>query len=526
MELRRRKHRDEKPFAVMAADVHAARALCEVGAREAELLRSPQAPIVLVRKRAGCDLAGVAPGNPSLGVILPYTPLHYLLIRAVGGVPLVMTSGNRADEPIAYRDDAFEKLAGVADLFLTHDRPIHVRCDDSVVRIIDGLDLPVRRSRGYAPRPIPLPFETPLPVLALGGQLKSTFALVHGRQVFLSHHLGDLDYFEAFRAFEHDVQLYERLFEIRPAVLVHDLHPDYAATVYAVKRAAVEGIRLLGIQHHHAHMASCMAEHGLTGSAIGVAFDGAGFGPEGTIWGGEFLTGGYREYRRAGRLRPVPLPGGDAAVKEPWRTALAYLLDAGCSQAIARLGLARTQERVVMVMLERGVNSPLCSSTGRLFDAVAALIGIRSCVSYEGQAAIELEGLASDLPESGAYPFVICDGRDANSNAVLEVDTRPLIRAVVAEVAAGTDTSLIARRFHTTLVETIASMCGRLRIESNLDRVVLSGGVFLNALVTHEVCMRLRQEGFRVYRHRLVPPSDGGLSLGQAAIASAILSSE
>ncbi|HSQ57940.1 MAG TPA: carbamoyltransferase HypF, partial [Gemmata sp.] len=370
-ELRRRKHRDEKPFAVMVPDADAAAALCEVNSIERELLLSPQAPIVLLRKRPGTVIAfEVAPRNPCLGLILPYTPLHHLLARAVGGIPLVMTSGNQSDEPIAFRDDAAEKLRGIADLFLTHDRPIHVRCEDSVTRVIDRAESPVRRSRGYSPKPVTLPFECPEPVLAVGGQLKATFALASGWQVFLSHHLGDLDHYEAFRAFESDVDLFEQLFKLRPAWLVHDLHPDYATTRFARMRAARLGTRLHAVQHHHAHMASCMAENGITQSVIGVAFDGTGYGSDGTIWGGEFLTGDYREFRRAAHLRRVALPGGENAVREPWRMALSHLLDAGCSPSLP--GVAPTEQRLVRSLLEKGINSPLTSSVGRLFDAVAA----------------------------------------------------------------------------------------------------------------------------------------------------------
>ena len=294
-ELRRRKHRDEKPFAVMVADEAAAAALCEVGPAERALLSSPRRPIVLLRERSpGIVAREVAPGNPWLGVMLPYTPLHHLLLRAVGGIPLVMTSGNRSDEPIAYEDDAVEKLAGIADLFLVHDRAIHVRCDDSVSRVVDGVELPVRRSRGYAPQPMTSAVECPRPILAVGGQLKVTFALGSGRQAFLGHHLGDLDHYEAYKAFRKDVELYQQLFGITPECLAHDLHPDYATTRYAHEVAERAGTRLLGVQHHHAHMASCMAEHGLTGPVIGVTFDGTGYGTDGAVWGGEFLVGDYR----------------------------------------------------------------------------------------------------------------------------------------------------------------------------------------------------------------------------------------
>ncbi len=522
-ELRRRKHRDEKPFAVMVPDAAAAATLCEVGPAERELLRSPRCPIVLPRKRTALTVAdGVAPGNPWLGVMLPYTPLHHLLLRAVGGAPLVMTSGNRSDEPIAYRDDeALEKLAGIADLFLVHDRPIHVRCDDSVTRVVDGAELPVRRSRGYAPRPIDLPFECRRPILAVGGQLKGTFALGRGRLAFLSHHLGDLDHYDAYRAFEKDVVLYQDLFGVAPNTLAHDLHPDYATTRYARERAAREGAGLLAVQHHHAHMAACMAEHGLVGPVIGVTFDGTGFGTDEAVWGGEFLTGDYRNFRRAAHLRYVGLPGADQAVREPWRMAVAHLADAGVNSPSLRARNLLSNLRLIEKMLERRLNTPWTSSAGRLFDAVAALAGVRDRVSYEGQAAIELEWLAEQTAPDGAYPFDLSIPADGAFQAPLVVDTRPLIRAVAADVEKGTGPAVIARRFHATMVDLIAAVCGRIRKDAGLSVVVLSGGVFLNALLTREASARLGGDGFRVYRHRLVPPNDGGLSLGQLAVAAA-----
>jgi hydrogenase maturation protein HypF len=466
----------------------------------------------------------VAPGNPWLGVMLPYTPLHHLLLRAVGGTPLVMTSGNRADEPIAYQDDAPAKLAGIADLFLVHDRPIHVRCDDSVTRVVDGDELPVRRSRGYAPRPLDLPFPCPRPLLAVGGQFKATFALGRGRQAFLSHHLGDLDHYDAYRAFERDVALYEQLFAVRPECVAHDLHPDYATTRYARKRT-VGGTELLAVQHHHAHMASCMAENGLNEPVLGMTFDGTGYGTDGAVWGGEFLVGDYRDFRRGAHLRYVGMPGGDQAIREPWRMAVAHLTDARAEFAPLRARLLPVQLRTVERMLERRLNTPLTSSMGRLFDAVAALAGVRDRVSHEGQAAVELEWLATGAVPDRAYPFAIGPPPPGETAAPLVVDTRPLIRAVAEEATQGVAAALIARRFHSALVEMIAAVCGRLRRETGLAAVVLSGGVFLNALLTAEASARLRGDGFRVYRHRRVPPNDGGLSLGQLAVAACGLAS-
>ncbi|MBN9121101.1 MAG: carbamoyltransferase HypF, partial [Planctomycetes bacterium] len=463
------------------------------------------------------------PGNPRLGVMLPYAPLHHLLLRAVGGIPLVMTSGNRSDEPIAYREDAVEALSGIADLFLAHDRPIHVRCDDSVTRVVDGAESPVRRSRGYAPRPVRLPFECPRPGLAVGGQLKATFALARGRQAFLSHHLGDLDHFEAYRAFERDAELYEQLVAVGPEWIACDQHPDYATSRYARERCARAGIPLRTVQHHHAHMASCMAEHGLTGPVIGVTFDGTGYGTDGAVWGGEFLTGDYRAFRRAAHFRYVGMPGGEKAIREPWRMAAAHLADAGVGFAPPGARVLQPQLVSVRAMIERRINTPLTSSAGRLFDAVASIAGVRDAVSYEGQAAVELEALATETEPEASYPFAIEDGSGGEPpEPVRVVDTRPLVLAAARDAESGVGAARVARRFHTTLVEIVAAVCGRVRAETGLDGVVLSGGVFLNALLASETGARLARDGFRVYRHRLVPPNDGGLALGQAAVAAAL----
>jgi hydrogenase maturation protein HypF len=522
--LRARKHRDEKPFAIMVRNREAAQALCELGAEELQLLESAQSPIVLLWKRPGCEVAeAVAPRNPYLGVMLPYTPLHHLLTGALDGVPLVMTSGNRSDEPIAYDDrDACDRLSGIADVFLVHNRPIQVRCDDSVTRVVAGVESPIRRSRGYAPMPIPLPRECPRPILAVGGQFKGTFALGRGRHAFLSHHLGDLDHYEAYQAFCRDIALYEQLFAVRPELIVHDLHPDYASTRYALERASAHGADRVGVQHHHAHMASCMAEHGLVEPVIGVIFDGTGFGTDETIWGGEFLVGDYGQFRRAGHLRPVRMPGGDRAIREPWRMALAYLDEAGIESPRLESRIEQAAARTVRTMLARRLNAPLTSSAGRLFDAVAALAGVRTCASYEGQAAMELEWAASRLSPAKVYPFGLeATKSDPGAETTLVVDTRPLIRAVAEEAAQGVEPGRIGRNFHSTITSIIATVCERIRAATGLRAVVLSGGVFMNALLTSEVSARLTATGFRLYRHRLVPPNDGGLSLGQVAVAAA-----
>lgn len=534
-ELRRRKHRDEKPFAVMVADIAAAETIAEVGPAERTLLESPASPIVLLKKASGSSsdptrfltpvsiAEEVAPGNPRLGVMLPYTPLHHLLMRAVGGVPLVMTSGNRSDEPIVYGDDAPRKLAGIPDLFLVHNRPIHVRCDDSVTRVVDGAELPLRRSRGYAPRPVALPLVCPLPLLAVGGQMKGTFALGRDRQAFLSHHLGDLDYYDAYEAFQRDVALYEQLFAIKPHALVHDLHPDYSTSRYARKRAEKEGIPLVAVQHHHAHMAACMAEHGLTEPVIGVIFDGTGYGSDGAIWGGEFLVGDLRQFRRAAHLRYVGMPGGERAVREPWRMAAAHLLDSGVGLDPLATRPLTADCQLIQQMLERRLNCPRTSSMGRLFDAIASLAGMRDHVSYEGQAAVELEWLAEKVPPDRSYPWTFDRPlQSLTSETPLIVDTRSLIRAVAEEAMQGVPAALMARRFHSTLNELIHEVCNRLVQTTGIGAVVLSGGGFQNALLTSETSARLRDLGLRVYRHRLVPPNDGGLSLGQLAIAAAL----
>jgi hydrogenase maturation protein HypF len=542
--LRGRKHRDEKPFAIMANDLAAAGELCDIGPEEAQLLESASRPIVLLRKsREGQEKTGghgletfctghhttladsVAPGNGSLGVMLPYTPLHHLLMAAMDGAPLVMTSGNRSDEPIACEnDEAVWRLNGIADFFLVHDRPIHVRCDDSVTRIVLGREMPIRRSRGYAPRPIGLTNPCAVPTLAVGGQLKGTFALGRERHAFVGHHLGDLDHYEAFKAFERDVALYEGLFDVQPLRIVHDLHPDYASTTYAVRRSRAKGMSLVPVQHHHAHMASCMAEHGLTQPVIGVSFDGTGYGTDGAVWGGEFLIGDCADFRRAAHLRYVRLPGGDAAVREPWRMALAYAIDAQCADETIGRYISEVERRAVGQMIARGFNSPLTSGAGRLFDAVASLAGVRDRCSYEGQAAVELEQLAAGSSFDECYPFQIA--RDESSKTQenvhsLIVDLRTMIRLVIEQVRGGANAAIIARRFHATVVQMIVEVCRRLRSDGGPGEVVLSGGVFMNVLLTSETASRLTSEGFAVFCHTLVPPNDGGLSLGQLAIVAA-----
>lgn len=520
-ELRRRKARHEKPFALMVPNETAAAELCLVSPAERDLLRSPRRPIVLLQRRSNSfrELADqIAPGNPVLGVMLPYTPVHHLLIRDIGNIPLVMTSGNRVDEPIANDDgDAVSRLGGIADLYLVHNRPINVRCDDSVTRVVDGAEMLVRRARGYAPEPVTLPVSCPLPILAVGGQLKGTFALGRGRHAFVSHHLGDLDHYEAYRAFVKDVALYEELFDNKPQLLVHDLHPDYASTNYARARSAAEGIPLLPVQHHHAHMASCMAENGLTGPVIGVSFDGTGYGTDGAIWGGEFLLGDYVQSRRAAHLRYVGMPGGAQVIREPWRMALAHLDDAGESDDLLAAHAPVPARRTVRQILERRFNTPLTSSIGRLFDAVAVLATGRAKVSFEGQAAMELEWQADDMVSQECYPWDM----EQTDDGGLVIDSRPLMKAVAEDVRRKEAAATIARRFHATMVDCIVATCAKIRNATAVNSVALSGGVFMNALLTREAARALSGRGFAVYRHRKLPANDGGLSFGQLAVAAA-----
>jgi hydrogenase maturation protein HypF len=529
--LRARKHREDKPFAVMVADVAAARGLCEVDQAAAALLTSSRRPIVLLPRRPSGIAAAVAPGNRQLGLMLPYTPLHHLLLADVGR-PIVLTSGNISDEPIVYRDgEAAERLGGIADALLTHDRPIHIRTDDSVVRAFRGREAVLRRSRGYVPEPLDAGVRFARPVLACGAELKSTFCLARGSHAFVSHHIGDLENAETLRSFTEGIEHFRRLFDITPEVVAHDLHPEYLSTKYAADLAAgsgvagaadaadLAGVELVGVQHHHAHIASCLADNRAAGPVIGVAFDGTGYGTDGTIWGGEFLIADRAGFDRAGHLAPVPMPGGAAAIRQPWRMAAVYL-DATYPDAAYPGGppeVARRNERLwpgVLAMARRGVNSPLTSSAGRLFDAVAAILGVRDTINYEGQAAVELEQLA-DPAETGAYPAAI------TPQLPFLVAGRDLVRAVAEDLAAGAAPGVIAARFHNGVADLITDGCLLLRGRHGLGTVALSGGVFQNLLLLHATVNRLEGHGFTVLVHSRVPCNDGGISLGQAVVAAA-----
>jgi hydrogenase maturation protein HypF len=524
--LRKRKDRGDKPFAVMARDLDTARRIAEIEPAEASLLTGHRRPIVLVRRRAGADVAElVAPGNPDLGVMLPYTPLHHLLFGLpgdpAGPAVLVMTSGNVSGEPIVIADDeAALRLGHLADAWLGHDRPIHVPCDDSVVRVVDGAELPVRRSRGYAPFPIALPVPVRA-ALAVGGDLKNTFCLGDGRYAWLSAHVGDMDDLATLRAFEQAERHLEDLTGVRPEILVTDRHPAYRSRQWAERHAA--GRPVVGVQHHHAHLASVLAEHGYDGAepVIGFAFDGTGYGDDGAVWGGEVLLADYTGFERYAHLAYVQLPGGDAGVRNPCRMALSHLRAAGLpwDARLPSLAACAGQERALLAaQLDRDIACAPTSSMGRLFDAVSSLAGVCQRVGYEAQAAIELEGLASTrLADCGsAYAFGLVDGPP------VRIDPAPVLAAVVRDVVDGTDPGVIGARFHLAVAELMVSLAGRVRDRTGLSTVALSGGVFVNRLLLSASIGALSTAGFTVLRHLRVPPTDAGLALGQLAVAARV----
>ena len=520
--LRGRKQRPRKPFALMMSTLGQVQRHCEVSPAEAELLMSFARPIVLLRWRNDSSVVrSVAPANRFLGVMLPYTPVHHLLLREVGR-PLVMTSGNLSEEPIAKdNDEAIRRLAPLADAFLLHDRDIYARYDDSVWFVpLAERPQPIRRARGYAPQPIRLGFSLGR-ILACGAELKNTFCLTRDEYAFVSQHIGDMENLETLEHFEATVELFERLFRARPQTIVADLHPDYLTTRYAKERAAAEGLRLLEVQHHHAHIASCLADNDWpadAGPVIGVALDGTGLGADGRSWGGEFLIAGYHSFERFGHLQYLPLPGGDAATRKPYRIALAYLHEClGRIPELPFLAAVPSQDRaIIQQMVQRGVNTPLTSSCGRLFDAVSALLGICLEATYEAQAAIELE-MAAGVPQHGgaSYPFSL-----EVSEGMHIVGLSPLIEAVVKAVQAGRPKREMSVAFHHTVVEMIVQMCQLVRKEKAMDTVALSGGCFQNRQLLRLALCALRANGFRVLWHRQIPCNDGGLSLGQAVLAN------
>lgn len=513
--LRERKRRPDKPFAVMLRDLAAVREHCLVTPAEEVLLLSPEAPIVLLTWREDSRIAGnCAPNQRCLGVMLPYTPLHHLLMGETG-LPLIMTSGNQSEEPIAKdNEEALARLSTIADVFLLHDREIHLQYDDSVAALMGGTPALLRRARGYAPHPIRLPF--PLrPTLACGAMLKNSFCLAQGRHAFLSQHLGDLENLETLAHYERVIGLYQDLFRLEPEIIAHDLHPEYLSTKHAL---ALPGEKI-GVQHHFAHIASCLAENGETGEAIGLAFDGLGYGLDGHYWGGEFVAGSSRSLVRLAHLEYVPLPGGEAAIRHPWRMALSYLATLLGEEAVyagmlpGLTGIGELERQVVLKQIERRINAPLTSSCGRLFDAVSALLGLVGAVSYEGQAAISLEMIARPAG-AGVYPFELDEGED-----LILVRLRPLLAALVGDINNRVAPSLIAGRFHNTLTELAVVVCLKLQRRGGWKKVALSGGVFQNRLLLEGLYSSLSAAGFEVLVHRQAPCNDGGIALGQAVMA-------
>ena len=517
-ELRLRKKRSDKAFALMAFDLQTIEKHCLVNPQERELLLSPQHPIVLLQRKPGSTVAAeTAPNQNTLGFMLAYTPLHLLLLEPAEGFPgcLVMTSANLSDEPIAYQDeDARTRLAPLADAFLLHNREIHTRVDDSVVRVAAGQPRLLRRARGYAPDPVRLPFQAPA-VLATGGELKNAFCLTRQKYAFLSHHIGDMENYETLQSFEEGVRHYQRLFRIQPEILACDLHPNYLASRYARKRAADEHLPLVEVQHHHAHLAACLAENSWDTDepVLGVTFDGTGYGPDGAIWGGEFLLGGYQGYERLAHLKYTPLPGGDLAVRNVARMGLAYLWSAGLDwdEGLEPCRHICADDRTILrTQLEKGINSPLTSSMGRLFDAVSALCGVRATATYEGQAAIELELLA-DQTEKGEYPIDLQAG---------EIDVKPLLQNLLVDWYAGTKKATLSARFHNSIARLVLDVAQQARTSHNIRTLALSGGVWQNTLLLTKTLALLENAGFTVLTHRWIPSNDGGIALGQAVIAA------
>jgi hydrogenase maturation protein HypF len=547
--LRARKHREDKPFALMVATVRAAGRLVRLGEAERSLLCGPERPIVLAPRLPQAAVApSVAPGAQELGVMLPYSPLHHLLLADLAEsaqdaetartawtktpqcprrepATLVMTSANVSEEPIAYRDeDALARLRDIADLLLVHDRPIQTRTDDSVVRVVDApggrRKLTLRRSRGYVPAGLSLPDSAKHPILACGAELKNTFCLAKGPRAWVSHHIGDLENYETLCSFTEGIEHFKRLLGVEPEVVVHDHHPEYLSTKYAMDR---DTEWLIGVQHHHAHLAACLAEHGEQGSAVGAIFDGTGYGLDGTVWGGELLLGDLEGFRRVGMLLPVRLPGGARAIREPWRMACAWLSAADESEGFEgppEVPLAlrgRVDERAwgqVAQLLRTGVQAPVTTSMGRLFDAVGALCGLRAQVNYEGQAAIELEA-ACDLTARSHYPIsLIQDGE------LIVIDPRETIHLLHADIEAGVALGVVASRFHASLSAATVEALIRAASAEGRDLVVLSGGVFQNRRLLEAVMAGLNTAGLRTIAPERLPIGDGGISYGQAAVAA------
>lgn len=541
--LRLRKQRSDKAFAVMVGSVQAAEQICILSASERTALTSRERPIVLLRRKPAGETQGgelareVSPANPLTGVMLPSTPMHALLFRVLDdswgpGAALVMTSGNVSEEPIVITEQAAEaQLAPIADVFVHHNRPIHTRVDDSVVRVFDGQPLMLRRARGFAPNPIWIG-RGDGEIFAAGAQQKSAFCLTRGGFALPSQHLGDLENYETLKFYQETLERMTKLFHVKPTVVAHDLHPDYMSTRLALN---MEGVTHVPVQHHHAHVAACMAEHGLEGRVIGVTWDGTGLGTDGTIWGGEFLAADYAGFERFAHLRTVPLAGGDTAVREPWRVGRSHLLDAfgGLEDRDNPVALSyravegrgrqdtmppRDKVRMVDTLLRRRVHTVETSSAGRLFDGVAALIGLRQVVTFEGQAAMELEALAFSVGGSATpYAFELCR---TEKSGPWQVDLRAMIRGIVQDMQANEPAGIIAAKFHRTLVDVVVAVSQRMRQELELTRVCLGGGCFQNMLLLEGCVQALREQGFEVFYPISMPANDGGIALGQAAIAA------
>ncbi len=515
LRLRQRKRRLEKPLAVMVADAAAAKLLCEVAESERTLLESPQRPIVLLRRRQGAVLAPeIAPGNAELGVFLPYTPVQHLLFQQGNFVALVMTSANLSEEPICIDNaEAVQRLQGIADFFLIHDREILLRCDDSLVRHVHGRASMLRRARGFVPVPIALDREMPT-VLAVGAELKNTICLTRNQEAFLSQHIGDLENLAAYKFFQESMAHLQQVLEIQPAAIAHDLHPDYFSTRWALQQAELPRF---GVQHHHAHVASCMAENHLAGPVMGIVLDGTGYGTDGKIWGGEILVAEYENFHRAAHFAYAPMPGGAQAILNPWRMVVGYLSQLPASEYAAGLErlkqIPRSQLAVICRMIERDLHTPQTSSCGRLFDAVAALIGLRNTVTYEAQAAVELEAACERSADTGAYPLEIRQGTE------LEISPAPMFAAILEDLRDGHSQATISRRFHNGLIRVLTDIAEEISSAAERLPICLTGGCFQNVYLARHLEDALTQRGFQVFVHTQVPAGDGGISLGQAMVA-------
>jgi hydrogenase maturation protein HypF len=523
--LRERKHRPAKPFAVMVASLTEARKYCEISEEEAKLMSSPTSPIVLVRWKTESTITkAIAPGLKHLGVMLPYTPLHHLLIRDTGK-PLVMTSGNISEEPIAKdNDEAIRRLGNIADYFLVHNRDIHARYDDSVMLVEadvahrSGAPRFTRRARGYAPYPIKLPYQSQQ-ILGCGAEEKNTFCLTRDNYAFISQHIGDMENMETLEHYINTIGLYKKLFKIKPEIIAHDMHPEYLSTKYAKELAEKEKIKIVPVQHHHAHIAACMADNGITDKVIGVSLDGTGYGTDGKIWGGEFLLADYKSFERIAHLEYLPLPGGAQAIKKPYRTAAGYLtaLDIPISKDLPLMKyLENGEQEIICNQVKKGINAPLTSSMGRLFDAISALIGVRGIIDYEAQAAIDLETCASEAPdESRYYPFSLVE-----DHGITIIKLRELFTGIIKDLHDRISVEVIAARFHNTVARLITEVCQNISRKTGLKKAALSGGVFQNRLLFRKTVPLLESAGFEIYTHHQVPCNDGGIALGQVMIAN------